>query len=511
MKIVFLEPPANFLPIRHGFYCPNQAILALAAYLEQYKYRVDIIDSFILRLNWRGILKQLEVKNPDVVCISGYTYKTYYCMAMAELIKIYFPKVITIAGGMHFSALPEESLRICKAIDYIIIGEGEETLLELVKTLEERKVRKSLVDIKGIAFMEDGNFIQTTSRPFIEDIDLLPMPAYHLLLTKNQKILFTWRNTIGCIFSRGCRYQCGFCSSTTHWRQTVRRRSTEVIVDEIELLAKKYNKNRIVFYDDDFLSNMSKNEEFLEQIEKRNLRIKYVIRTRVDEIIRNKHLLKRFKNSGLISVSLGVESFQQEYLSNWKKNYKLEQFTSAVQFLRKEKIPLIEVYLIFGSPTDNKESFTYMIRKLKENKLSIFFVSFLTPLPKTETYSKMYSKIEVWDYRKYDFTHPLIPTNYLSRLEMKTMISKFTFFWWLSPIRLINCIGNIDRIKFYLFRLYMHLRAFYNLLRFFISGNKKDEYNLHIEEIHNRHLQYIGKEETKEEFSLFGKRWGFED
>lgn len=513
MKIVFVEPITDFIPVRHGFYCPSNAILDLAAYLEQYKYDIRIIDPYILSLNWKGVLNQVKEENPKVVGISGYTYKAYNCMATAKLIKEYFPKITIILGGIHFSAMPEESLNICRSIDYIVIGEGEVTLLELIRKLEDGKKKEDLIKVKGLAYMLDGEFIKTPPRPFIEDIDSLPMPAYHLLPLNNRKVPLAWRNTIGCTFSRGCIYRCKFCSSSEHWKGTVRRKSAQRIGDEIELLVKQYNKSAFVFGDDDFMCNKKENIKFLEELERRKLNIRYVVRTRIDDIIKNRDLLERFKNSGLISVALGIERFQQKYISKWEKGYNVQDIESAVHYLEEVKVPLIELYLIFGVADDDKNAWRNTIAKIKKLNQPIFFISFFTPLPGTQILKEQYSNIKIWDYGKYDFMHAIMPTQHMSISEMENLVWKTFFLWWLMPTRFINSLTNIYRFKFYLFRLLIHVRGLYKFIQFLIRkavGKKEDRYVLTIKKFYQGHVQYIGKEIGEENsFSLWRRRWGF--
>lgn len=513
MKIVFVEPIADFIPVRHGFYCPNNAILALAAYLEQYNYDVRIIDPYILGLNWKGVLNQVKEENPNAVGISGYTYKAYNCMATAKLIKEYFPNITVILGGIHFSAIPEESLNICRSIDYIVIGEGEVTLLELIRKLEDGKKKEDLIEAKGLAYMLNGEFIKTSPRPFIEDIDSLPIPAYHLLPLNNRKVPLAWRNTMGCTFSRGCVYRCKFCSSSEHWKGTVRRKSAQRIGDEIELLVKRYNKSAFVFGDDDFMCNKKENIKFLEELERRKLNIKYVVRTRIDDIIKNRDLLERFKNSGLISVALGIERFHQSDIHRWRKNYNVRDIKLAIDYLRRVGIPLIESYLIFGLPHDNIKTWRNILLKIRELKQPIFFVSFLTPLPGTIIFKELYSKIKVWDYRRYDFMHAIISNQYMSIPEMENLVWRTFFLWWLMPARFIYSLTNIYRFKFYLFRLLIHIRGLYKFIQFLIRktiGKKEDKYALIIEEFYYSHIQYIGKEVGEEDrLSLSRRRWGF--
>lgn len=516
MKVVFVEPPANFIPVRHGVYFPNNGVLSLAAYLESFRFDVSIIDSYVNRFNYKDVLKEISKLKPNIVAISNsFTFKTYYCMAMAKLIKEYFPEIIIIAGGIHFSAVPEESLRICESIDYIIMGEGEKTILELVQKLSNRENKNDFSGVRGLAYILDGKFIKTIPRPLIEDIDSLPIPAYHLLPLKAKRIPFSWQNSIGCTFSRGCFYKCKFCSSTTHWRYTLRRRGLDKMFEELELLNRCYGKNSFVFGDDDFLYDKERNSNFLNEIEKRKLKIKYSVRTRVDEIIENRQLLKKFRDTGLISVSLGIERFSDNNMKLLSKSYDRNCVGEALEMIKRVKIPITEIYLIFGLPNDNRSVWMNMIREINNMKQFVFFVSYLTPLPGTVLSKELFSKINVWDYRKYDFMHPIIANNYSSLDEMKKYIWKTSFFWWFNPKILLWSIQNLYNFKFYLFRLLMHFRAVNNFFKFLIKSiffKKINAYSSNIELIYKRHTKYIGQShhiQVNKRGGLLGTSWGF--
>lgn len=156
MKILlFVEPNSDFLPMpmRVGFYFPNTGILTIAAYLEQHSHNVKIIDMIALNLTWEDIPALIKNENPDLVGISGLTKNAYMCMGLAKIIKQANPRIVTVFGGAHFSLVPEESLRICKEIDYIVIGEGEITFLELVNKLAGQGKKETVSKVDGVAYL----------------------------------------------------------------------------------------------------------------------------------------------------------------------------------------------------------------------------------------------------------------------------------------------------------------------------------------------------------------------
>jgi anaerobic magnesium-protoporphyrin IX monomethyl ester cyclase len=513
MKILFVDPPANFLPVCNGFYFPKPATLSLAAYLLAHRHKVKIIEPFIMRLNYKDITRIIKDEDPDIIVISGFTYIAYNCMAMAKLIKEVLPAVKIIAGGMHFSYMPQESFAICKDIDYIIIGEGELSILELINELESGKDKSQMGDVKGLAYMLADKLVKTAPRPLMEDIDSLPMPAYHLLpLNKMHRWPLVIKGRLGCTFSRGCIHRCKFCSSSNYWGRTVRRRSAVNIVNELELLVNKYNQKMFLFGDDDFLYDRAKSIEFIDELEARRLKIKFGIKTRVNDIIKNKDLLDRFRRSGLISVGLGIERFQDSDLQAWDKDYQAKDVKVALDYIRQAGIPLVEMYLIFGCPGDNMATWKVMLKNIKKLREAVFYASFITPFPGSRIAEELNGQIQVWDYRQYDFSHAIIPTQSLSVPQLNALVGRGSFLWWLNPYVFLRCLQNRYRLQFYLNRLIMHMRGIWKFFIYMIkerSNEKDDKFILLVEEYHKRHLQYIGKQDSFKGPLIIRERWGF--
>lgn len=500
MKILLTQAISNFIPVRNGFYSPHIGILSIAAYLEKFGFEVKVIEPWILKMNWKEMLEFIKNKNPHVVGITSLTCNAYHAMALTGLIKQINPNIIVVMGGHHFSFTPEESLRICDDIDYIVIGEGEETFLELLKFISEGRDKEGAKQINGLAFMLGKQFIRTPCGSFIENLDELPCPAYHLLPSLDKiKIPLARRGALGCTFSRGCNQACTFCSETLLWRGKRRTRSARKIVDEIELLVKKYKKNEFSFGDTDFLYSRKRNLEFLEELSNRNLKIKFRIATRADSIIKNRDLLKEMRRLGLIFIAVGIESFSQKNLNNWNKEITLEQIDLMAKYINDAKIPIFEgLMMMSGSNEDYKKMVRKILKKSAKIKINILWCSILTAFPGTPLYKEAIrnDRIRVWDYRRYDFYHAIMPTKNASIKTLEVFNVMIYLLWFYNPIRFFKNLFNEDSRKFQLFQLCFDFRI---ILRFMHSninnlfGINNRKYKSLIEDFYYKHLIFLDK------------------
>ncbi len=500
MKILlFPVPTSDFLPMpmRVGFYFPNTGILTIAAYLEQHNYKVKIIDMIALNLTWKDIPALIKAESPDFVGISGLTRNAYMCMGLAKIIKQVNPRIVTVLGGAHFSLVPEESLRICKEIDYVIRGEGEVTFLELIKKVEEGAKKEAISKVEGLAYLSGEDYIKTPLRPLIKDLDTLPLPAYHLLPMSRYKVSLLGKNGMGCNFSRGCLYNCKFCSEMIIWNHTRRGRSAGKIIEELELLVNNYGKKTFWFSDSDFLQDEQRNIKFLEEMEARDLDIKFLIYSRADVLIKNKSLLKRLKKIGLTAVIVGGESFSQKMLDEWNKKITVTDIESVSGCIQDAKIPIFECDLLCGSSDDDKNALVRSLRISHRLEVDFFKLSILTPWPGTELFNEMKQKglIKVWDYRRYDIDHGIMGTKHLSIKRLEKLHAWIVAMWWLDPRRIVKNFKNKQRRLLHVFQLKCICLSILNFLFAKLTSRRKNKVakdDSIIEEFYLRHLDYIG-------------------
>jgi anaerobic magnesium-protoporphyrin IX monomethyl ester cyclase len=425
MKVLFIEPPKDVWFVMGEYLPPPYGIIQLAAYLETKVKDVEIkvLDCNAQKIDWKELEKQIEAFNPDIVASSALaTCNTYVVARTLETAKKVNPEVLTVTGGQHFTATAEESLKEFLEIDVIVRGEGEETLVELVKNA---KKPSAFLRVKGISFRYKGKIFHNAPRAIIDDLETLPYPGYHLvkdLVNKYHFAAMAGRKAPYALIegSRGCFHSCTFCTQWKHWQGRWRAKSPARIAEEMALCYNNYG-SRFIWLTDDNLGSGSRIGEIADEILKRDLKeLMWFVQARCDDIIRNEKFLQQLRRSGLRWVLLGVENPDQAILDGYGKNITVEDAKRAVKLLKKNDIAAHTMFII-GARKDSAKS----IAKIREfvNELDPDFVIFsiLTPFPGTQLYeeAKKNGWIEDFNWANYDMIHAIMPTETLSRMEVQ--------------------------------------------------------------------------------------------
>jgi len=394
MKILLINPSIYSDTGTTKSYSPPLGPLYLAGYLEQNGYPdTKIVDADVMQLTWQEVGKLFLKEKPDIIGIAGTTFVTAALIKTAQIAKQRLPNCLVIAGGFGPSKEPEKILRL-GAIDFVVIGEGEETLLELVKALEDNQ-RKSFNDINGIAFInQEGEFILTEKRSSPKDLDSLPLPAFHLLTPEfakypghplDSRVFYEIKKPIvTMIASRGCPHRCVFCSLGS---KIYRQRSPKKIVDEMELYKNKFGIKSVALYDDEFIGMSPQQNEWIkeicEEIIKRNLGLKLFTEGRCSQFI-ELETLKRMKEAGFVWIWWGVESGSQRLLDEFiHKDIKIENVYRTFALAKEAGLKSL-MFIMVGFPgetlTDIKLT-SNLIKKIKPDKVEI---KIATPYPGAE-------------------------------------------------------------------------------------------------------------------------------
>ncbi len=417
MRVLLADPPHLIWDLMKGW-VPNPALLALGAYVEK-EFETRVMDCTVMPDPWGDLEREVASFKPDVVglCCIGTTY-LYDSLNAARLVKTVSPRSRVIIGGTHPTLAPEEVLTLGPDVDFCCIGEGEETLAEFIRAASGGE--KDFSSVKGLAFRDGSRIIRTEARPFIEDLDSLPIPAYHRVPMGNP--LYTI-DVIGpkCVvaaFSRGCGFKCTFCTETLRWGNRWRGKSAWKVVEEIELLKKDYGIRTFLLGDNDFLWDRKRNLEYCELMEKKGLKANLWIQARPDHILRDRELIPRLKKLGLFEILLGIESFDQEMVDTWDKREEIQTMIEAISLLKKNGI-MVMTNLMFGHWDDDKNTIDRLVKSAR--KYSDFFaLSIATPFPGTQFYkeAKEQGRIEEKNYRKFDWNNPVMSTKRLTRKEV---------------------------------------------------------------------------------------------
>jgi len=309
-------------------YGDRLGILYLAGYLEQNGVEVEVVDALWDNLSPQELEKVIIKSKPNLVGVSCYVGSRFEDFKVVQLVKKINPAIITVMGGPQATATAEDTLTHLPELDFIILGEGEVTLLELCRTIEKKA--RNFEDIQGIAYLKNKIFVQNPHREFIPDLDSLPLPARHLhpkYKSLDPARMFYVDNSVGIynekfstvqvMASRGCPYNCWFCSTTQFWRNRTRFRSVNNVMQELESLKRLYNVSAINFADDTFNINPSFLFSLCEAMIEKKLGFKWQCNFRANESA-TKDILIKMKEAGCTGIRMGVESGSPRILKQVK-------------------------------------------------------------------------------------------------------------------------------------------------------------------------------------------------
>jgi radical SAM superfamily enzyme YgiQ (UPF0313 family) len=357
-----------------GIY-PPLGIAFIAANLEKNGFDVKILDVQALNLlSWEA--KKLIVnESPNIVGITCMTPNFEGALEAARFSKE--SGAIVVLGGPQISTYPKESIDF-DFIDYAIEGEGEESFLELAKAIKENR---SIEKIKGLVYKKNGK-IYSNGPVIVEDLNSIPMPAWHLLPMKKYRCIITERPFVTMITSRGCPYRCGFCFKS-YSDKINRAHDPKRIVDEIEYCIEKYKIKEVMFYDDTFTLKKEHVEGICNEILKRKIKIKWEAPTRLNVVDRK--LLKLMKIAGCFRLRFGIESGDPRILEIMRKGISLDMAKTVFKLSKKVSIQRF-AYFIIGYYSDNEDSMRRTINFAKELDPDWVMFTVATPLPKTNLF-----------------------------------------------------------------------------------------------------------------------------
>jgi anaerobic magnesium-protoporphyrin IX monomethyl ester cyclase len=424
-KLLFVEPPKQYWFLMGDYLPPPSSLLILAAYVDRElpNLEIEILDCQAERMSWNDLEKYIESTKPSVVLTSGFTCNAYICARTCEIAKKVDEEIITIVGGTHFSFTPEESLKNFPEIDIIVRGEGELTVVELIKTLNNKG---KLDKVKGISFRNKTIIVHTPPRPLIKNLDSLPYPAYHLVedyIKRYHFTMMTGKNTKYMILetARGCEHKCSFCTQWNYWGSTWRTKSTKRIADEIEYLNETFG-GVFLWLTDDHVNLRARGKQLYEELRHRRCKddIMLFFQARTDDVVNNADLMSKLRDVSVYWILCGVESNSEKNLKEYKKGIESSDAYSAMKILNKNDI-FSQAMFVIGSRSDTHES----IESLRQFSIDISpdfaIYTVLTPFPGTIYYenAKKNGWIKDSNYTNYDMVHAIMPTETLSRKEIQ--------------------------------------------------------------------------------------------
>lgn len=312
---------------------------------------------------------------PDIVGISSVSQN----FSIAKGFSDYFAgkNIPVVIGGIHITVLPES---LPESAFAGCLGEGEKTFSEILSLLMQGTLKEKIKEVAGLVYWENGGLRYSARREIIANLDEIPFPERSHMVIGNHAHMFT---------SRGCPYRCVFCASSRFWKE-LRFFSANYVADEIEFLYQKYNVKLISFFDDLFVADLSRMKKLIEILAAKGLlgKIKFTTNCRANLVCHE--LTGLLKKLNIVSVGLGLESGNEETLRFLKTgNVTVEQNRMAIDLLKNAGI-YANASFVIGSPHETERQIMETYEFIKNSRLDLFDVYFLTPYPGTP----------IWDYAK---------------------------------------------------------------------------------------------------------------
>ena len=384
INIVFVNPCPKAGGINEATIEPPMGLAYMSAVLENNKFTCSILDANVLRLDIHQTIKEIVKKRPDIVGISANIITASAANQIAKRIKEQLPSLLVIVGGPYPTSSPLECLQESQ-VDMVVIGEGEETMLDIAEKWRNNK--KNINEVSGIAYLKKNKVYFTPKRQLISDINKLPLPAYHLLPNLNLYKTRARAKPVASIFtSRGCPFQCVYCSSNIFGKK-YRMRSSQNVLIEIDYLVKNFKVKQIDILDDNFTLDQKRTAEILDGIilRKYHLAINLQSGVRADKVDLN--LIRKMKEAGVFKIPFGVETGDKKILKRIKKNLDLKAVIKATQWAKQEGLTTYGFFM-FGLPGDNAKSMQKTIDFAIKMDPDIAHFGITIPFPGTELYKE---------------------------------------------------------------------------------------------------------------------------
>lgn len=374
LKICLVNPPV--LAVLEPWYdepdFPRTALACLAAYIENIEnVEVSIIDAKFEKLNFEETLNKIVSINPNIIGFTAFTNEIKPAAYLAYKLKEILPNIITLIGGVHVTAVPQQSLKEFPCFDIVVVGEGESPLKELCLYYLGIGV-KNLSQIKGLCFQIDEKIEYTGQADRILDLDTLPLPAWHLFKAADTYFVQTLR---------GCPFNCQFCMNPNG--QVARKRCVEKVIEELNYLINTYKPKHISFGDELFSVDMKRTHELLDAMiaHKIGEKVSWDVQTHVKFV--DQEMFFKFKKAKVERVEIGVETGDVDIMKKMGKGISMSKIMEAYKFAKIAKVP-IGTFFIIGQPNESVDSIHKTIELAVKLNPDLPMFGLMTPYPGTE-------------------------------------------------------------------------------------------------------------------------------
>ena len=417
-RVSFIEAGSPGLHIFSKFPIPRLGAVLLSTILKNRGYEVKAFIEDVAEPDWSFI------ESSDLVCISTITSTAIKAYQIGKRLKAM--GITVIMGGAHPTFLPDESL---KYADFVIRGEGEHSLVKLLEHL--KKGTPALTGIKGLSYRDrDGRNVHNPSGEFIEDLDSLPEPDFSLV--------HKWdlSNTYPVSTSRGCPFDCKFCSVIRMFGRSYRFKSVEATLKELQYVASVSKATKFIV-DDNFTADKKRAKEILRGMIAEGIKTRWSAQVRTD-VARDPELLRLMADSGCHTLYIGFESINPRTLEAYNKKQGLEDIISCIRTVKDHGIHIHGMFVL-GADTDDVETIHGTADFATGHGIDTVQFLILTPLPGTPLFHDMTvrGRLLHTDWSKYDVQHVVFKPQLMSpaTLQIETFRAMARFYSWRYIVR----------------------------------------------------------------------------
>jgi len=437
MKLLFITPPmGNWAPWgRHLAANPLHAKLA-AFVREKRSAEVDVLDCRAFDLDDNQMIDEVQRRRPDVVffgniiAAAGGAAQLNRFHAAMKRIKEANRNIITVGGGMMYTAVPTKILQENPQIDFGLVGvfgDNEYPLWELLEQLKSSAPK--FADVKGLCYRDGDRINLTPQAELVKNLDDLPVPAYDLFPMDRYMGYSVFPQYNEAVTSRGCEGACHFCYEwwlvdprnprdfTSH-----RTHSGKRVAEEMEILHRRYGVKTLTFMDDDFNSDRQKMVTLVEELEEKQLDLQWFFLGRAQSFIRDADLISRLRKVGLVQVLIGIDGGTDEEIAEARKGpmkVGVKELKDLFTFLRQNDISTVATYLN-GFWEDDEAKIRQRAKAVDEIDPDIVMIQVLNPIPGSPVWKRVVKEnlVEIDDLSLWDLEHCVMPTKYLTRQQL---------------------------------------------------------------------------------------------
>ena len=469
MKAYFINPPAahGVRQVREGR-CMQRAgawttvwtpiSLALCAAVARREGAVaKLSDCIVEDISHAALAELARQFEPDLVVMNAVTPAIESDLDTVEIIKSVCPAAKVGVIGIHPTSLPDHCFSLAPRLDFAVRGEPEDTVGAITAAVRDGR---SLEGVRGLSVRVNGDVRHGPDRPFVENLDDLPLPAWDLIDRRRYIMPFTDEQFLLVATGRGCPFDCTFCADSAYYGKKLRLRSPGSVVTELERNTRQFGTRHFLFWSESFTMNRRFAKDVSREMLRRDVRVKWVCNSRVDHV--DEEMMRLFKKSGCTMIGFGVESGSQEVLDGIRKRTTLDQAREAVRLCHDAGIEVV-AHSVLGFPCDTRETILETIEFMKDLRVDFAQFYCAVPFPGSELHETARANgwINTDDWTMFEQNFSVLDMPNLRAADIMELRRKAYRDFYMRPIMVLRTLRRLRTVA--------QVRNFVEMVRGFLT------------------------------------------